>query len=359
MRFLSKLEPVNVAFVSAVHLASLLALALYATVLSWSWATAAMAFGLLMCTGVGITGGYHRLFAHRSYSASAPVRLFYLLFGAAAFQNSAINWSADHRRHHGKTDTDEDPYSIKRGFWWAHIGWVLTKAEPIDTSNVADLWADPLVAFQHRHYAKLGALFGFALPTALGALWGDALGGLLLGGCVRLLIQYHGTFSVNSVAHTIGDQPWSDADSARDSLITAIITLGEGYHNYHHTFPGDYRNGVRAWQFDPTKWLIASLSAIGQTWNLKRVPWEQALKMRIRMDMRRMLQAMHDAAVNRALWEDRVTHAKEQLETLLARWEAARKARLDHEVAQIKREFAMAYKRWRVWVRRPELAFAN
>lgn len=359
MRFLKKLEPLNTAFVTFVHVMAVVALALYATVLGWSWATAAMSLSLLFCTGVGITGGYHRLFAHRSYSASAPVRLFYLLFGAGAFQNSAINWSADHRRHHGKTDTDEDPYSIKHGFFWAHIGWVLAKGRTIDTSNVADLWADPLVAFQHRHYAKLGALTGFALPTALGALWGDALGGLMLGGFCRLLFQYHATFSVNSIAHMVGGQPWSDGDSARDSVFTAIITLGEGYHNYHHTFPSDYRNGVRAWQFDPTKWFVAALSAVGQTWNLKRVPWEQALKMKIRMDMRRMLVQMHDAAVNRVAWEARVTHAKEQLEQLLARWESARKARLDHEVAEAKREFAMAYKRWRAWVRRPALAFAN
>ena len=360
MDILRKLEPTNALFLLAVHGMSLVALVAYVTVLHWSWATCALGAALLFCTSVSITGGYHRLFAHRSYAASAPVRLFYLLFGAAAFQNSAICWSADHRRHHGKTDTDSDPYSIKRGFFWAHIGWVLARQEePDDTSNVPDLWADPLIAFQHRHIFLLGTLVGFALPAALGALWGDAMGAFLLAGWVRVLLQYHATFSVNSVAHSIGGQPYSDADSSRDSVWTALITLGEGYHNYHHTFPNDYRNGIRAWHFDPTKWFVSALAWLGQTWNLKRVPWEQALKMKIRMDMRRMVLKMHTAAANRAVWEARVTQAKEQLEALLARWEAARKAHLAEEVAQIKREFRLAYKRWSAWVRRPELAFAS
>lgn len=372
MQYLKRLDPTNTTFLAATHALAAVAVVLYATVLTWSWATAAMALALLFSTSLSITGGYHRLFAHRAYAANGLLRAFYLAFGAASFQNSAISWSADHRRHHGATDTDGDPYSVTKGFWWAHILWVIQKDRAADTSNVPDLWKDPLCAFQHRHYYVLGALFGFALPTALGTLWGDPIGGFLLGGWVRLLLQYHATFCVNSVAHTIGWQPYSDADSARDSFVTALITLGEGYHNYHHTFPNDYRNGVRAWQFDPTKWIVHALSWLGVTWNLRRVPDEQILRQRIRMDMRRMFVKMHAAAQRSAVWQKHVETAREQLEALLARWAevkrdyAARKkqlgrharaelAKLHAEVATRRDEFRTAYRIWTEICRRPEL----
>jgi stearoyl-CoA desaturase (delta-9 desaturase) len=374
MSYLKRLDLANASFLAATHVLSAVAAVLYATMLPWNWATAAMSVVLLFCTSISITGGYHRLFAHRAYAANAALRLFYLVFGAAAFQNSAITWSADHRRHHGATDTDGDPYTVKHGFWWAHILWVIEKRDSEDTSNVPDLWKDPLIAFQHRHVNKLGTAFGFLLPTALAACWGDPIGGFLLGGWVRLLLQYHATFAVNSVAHTIGGQPYSDADTARDSFVTALITLGEGYHNYHHTFPNDYRNGVRAWQFDPTKWIVHALSWIGVTWNLRRVPDEQVLRQRIRMDMRRMLTRMHDAAERSSVWHGRIDAAREQLEALLVQWAevkkeyAARKAqlgreareelsRLKAEVAARKAEFRTAYRVWTEMCRRPELAF--
>jgi stearoyl-CoA desaturase (delta-9 desaturase) len=113
---------------------------------------------------------------------------------------------------------------------------------------------------------------GFLVPTLIASSWGDAIGGLLLAGFLRLMIQYHSTFSINSIAHTLGRRPYSTAVSARDSFITAILTLGEGYHNYHHRFPGDYRNGIRYFHFDPTKWWIWLMSKIGAARDLKRVP---------------------------------------------------------------------------------------
>jgi stearoyl-CoA desaturase (Delta-9 desaturase) len=113
---------------------------------------------------------------------------------------------------------------------------------------------------------------GALLPMANGALWGDAWGGLLIGGFLRLIVQYHATFATNSLAHTLGARDYDRSTSARDHFITALFTFGEGYHNFHHRFENDYRNGVRPWHFDPTKWLIFSLSCIGAARNLRRAP---------------------------------------------------------------------------------------
>lgn len=223
--------------------------------------------------GMAITGGYHRLFSHPTYKAVWPLRLLYLLFGAASVQNSALKWSADHRRHHAYTDKEGDPYNIKKGFWWAHIGWVLTKPSvPTDYSNVKDLERDALVRWQHRFYVPLAVLM-VILPAIVAQLWwGDGVGALLVAGFLRLTLQYHVTFSVNSFAHWLGSQPYSTANSARDSWITALLTLGEGYHNFHHKFQNDYRNGIGWYQFDPTKWFVWLGSKVKITWDLRRTP---------------------------------------------------------------------------------------
>jgi stearoyl-CoA desaturase (delta-9 desaturase) len=218
---------------------------------------------------VGITGGYHRLFAHPTYRASGAVRFFYLIFGAASVQNSALKWSADHRIHHTRTDQEQDPYNIRRGFWWAHIGWVFYK-DTHETRGVKDLEADPLLRWQDRNYVLLAVLVGFVAPLLIGWTWGDPLGALLVAGFLRLVVQWHATFAVNSFAHWMGSQPYSRANSARDSFWTALITLGEGYHNFHHRFQSDYRNGVRWYHFDPTKWFVWTLERLGLVSDLRR-----------------------------------------------------------------------------------------
>jgi len=264
------------------HLAGLFSF-IYIIFLSFSGWTLGLGLLWLGLCMLSTTGGYHRLFAHRSYRGSKLLRLFYLLFGAASFQNSALRWASDHRIHHAHTDENEDPYNIKRGFWWAHVGWLFYRNPPSDLVNARDLQADPLVRFQDRFYLALGIAMGMALPMALGALWGDPVGALLFAGFGRLLVQYHATFSINSVAHMVGRRPYSTRTSARDSFVAAIATLGEGYHNYHHRFPSDYRNGIRAWHFDPTKWWVWTLSKLRITWDLKRVPPEEIRKALLRV----------------------------------------------------------------------------
>jgi stearoyl-CoA desaturase (Delta-9 desaturase) len=223
----------------------------------------------------------HRLFSHRTYQASAWLKLALLLFGAAAVQNSALRWVNDHRVHHSKVDRDEDPYNIQRGFLWAHIGWVLYREPGQVFRRVRDLQADPLVMWQHRHYVPLAILVGGIVPMAIGALWGDPWGALLIAGFLRLVLQYHATFATNSLAHTLGSRPYDRSTSARDSSLTALFTFGEGYHNFHHRFENDYRNGVRPWHFDPTKWVIFGLSLVGAAQNLHRAAPEKIAHARL------------------------------------------------------------------------------
>jgi stearoyl-CoA desaturase (delta-9 desaturase) len=268
-----ELDWINLIFLVFAHCAA--AVGVWWAVVHFNPWTIALALTWLVLCSIGITAGYHRLFSHRTYQSAAWVRLVALLFGAASVQNSALRWANEHRVHHSKVDRDEDPYNIHRGFFWAHIGWVLYKNPDQGLSRVRELQADPLVTWQHRHYVPLAVLVGAVVPFALGALWGDALGGLLIAGFVRLVLQYHATFATNSLAHTLGSRPYDRTTSARDSFFTALFTFGEGYHNFHHRFPNDYRNGVRRWHFDPTKWLIFALSKVGATRGLKRVAKEK------------------------------------------------------------------------------------
>ncbi len=261
---------VNSSFIAFAHLLALGAL-IYSLIVGLKWENLVLAVAYFLAAGLSITGGYHRLFSHKTYRAAWPLRLFYLLFGAAGVQNSVINWSSDHRRHHADTDHDEDPYNSLKGFWWSHVGWVLFKDPDRDLGNVNDLYKDKLVAFQHKYYVPLAVLMVAVVPATIGLAWGDPLGAFLWAGIIRLVVQYHSTFSINSLAHMFGRKPYNKAISARDNGIVALITLGEGYHNFHHQFPGDYRNGVRAWHFDPTKWIVKSLSWVRITKDLRKV----------------------------------------------------------------------------------------
>lgn len=251
-----------------------------------------MFFFFVIATGLSITLGYHRLFAHMSFQALWPVRLLTLIFGAAAFENTALAWVSDHRRHHKHVDHDDDPYDISKGFWHAHIGWILFKLDPEPPlDNVADLRKDALVMWQSRFYLPLAIGFGFVVPAALGYLhagWMGALGGFLIGGVARMTTVQHMTFFINSLCHTVGRQPYSDRCSARDSWLMAIFTFGEGYHNYHHEFQHDYRNGVKWWQWDPTKWTIWTLEKLHLVRGLRRVPEEKILLSQL-ADTRRRL----------------------------------------------------------------------
>lgn len=232
-----------------------------------------IAFGVLVAIcNMSITTGYHRLWSHKTYEAHWSMRLLLMLVGALALQNSILKWASDHRRHHGHVDDIyKDPYSANRGFWFSHIGWMLKDypSAPMDFSNVRDLEKDPIVKWQHKYYLPLTVSLNLGVPIALGVIFGNVVEMLLIAGFLRVVTSHHTTFFINSLAHIIGNQPYSTQNTARDNFILAVLTFGEGYHNFHHAHPADYRNAIRAWQWDPTKWLIRFFWILGLARNLK------------------------------------------------------------------------------------------
>ena len=309
------------------------------------WFQVALFFVMFALCGFSITLGYHRLFSHLSFQAHWSVRLFVLIFGAGAFENSVLLWACEHRNHHKHVDDeDDDPYCISKGLFHAHIGWLLFKLDPPPPfDNVGDLQKDPLVRWQHRYIHWIAALVSFGLPSVAGYLRGgcvSALGGFLIAGVARLVVLQHCTFCINSLCHYLGRQPYSSRCSARDSWVMALVTLGEGYHNYHHEFQHDYRNGVKPWQFDPTKWLIWTLAKLGLARKLRRVPdekvaWAELNEMQRQLEARLARPGLSEAAVA----ELAVAYGRLQS---VAQGGAGQAGRTRQRLAALRREMAAA-----------------
>jgi len=276
-----RVDWVNTVFLFFISAVAVIGAPIYLWHYDMGWFMGSLFAFYIIATGLSITLGYHRLFSHLSFKAKWPVRLATLVFGACAFENSALSWVSDHRRHHKHTDHDDDPYDISKGFLWAHMGWILFRVSPVPPlDNVADLRKDRLVMWQDRWDKLLAVGVGILLPTVLGFVtggWIGALGGLLVVGALRVFLVQQCTFFINSLCHTVGRQPYSTKCSARDSTMMAFLTFGEGYHNFHHEFQHDYRNGVKGWSFDPTKWSIWVLERCGLASNLRRVPASRIL----------------------------------------------------------------------------------
>jgi stearoyl-CoA desaturase (Delta-9 desaturase) len=292
---------------------------------------------MFFACGFSITIGYHRLFSHRTFEAHRLVRLLTLIFGAAAFENSVLLWACEHRNHHKHVDHDDDPYCISKGLFHAHIGWLLFKLDPPPPfDNVTDLKKDPLVMWQHRHIHWIGALVSFVFPAIIGYIWGgwiSALGAFLIAGVARIVVLQHCTFCINSLCHYLGERPYSSKCSARDSWIMAIVTLGEGYHNYHHEFQYDYRNGVKPWQFDPTKWVIWALSKLGLVKKLRRVPEEKILLAELAEAQRRLEARFADPGLTEAA-SAIIASAQYRLQAIGKLWTEKKRAQIQpsHEM---------------------------
>ena len=291
---------------------------------AWVWFVV-----ILSANELAITCGYHRLFAHDTYEARPALKIVYLLFGAMALQNSALLWSAGHRTHHRYIDDPErDPYCARLGFWFSHIGWMLhnyPSGDP-DLSAVRDLQRDPLVMWQHRHYVPVTLAMNFGLPLLIGWASGDLVGVFLLAGILRLVVSHHLTFCINSLAHIVGIQPYTDENTARDNGIVAMLTFGEGYHNFHHMFAHDYRNGVRWWQWDPSKWLIFGMQFTGLTKRLKRVPWFKIQRAMLDNQFRRAERqlARQSGGVHIEQLRRRITEEYESFREAVAAWTQVR-----------------------------------
>ena len=222
-------------------------------------------------SGMGITMGYHRLFAHKSFKTNSFVEWILMIFGSLAFENTILKWVSDHRKHHNLSDTKDDPYSIMEGFWHAHVGWIIknTPEEQSRIKGVKDLESKSAIKFQNKYYFHIGIIVGFIFPLIVGLMYNRPLGAVLWAGFLRVTLVHHATFFINSLCHYFGNRPYDYKSSARDSWFVSLFTFGEGYHNYHHTFQWDYRNGVKWFAFDPSKWIIKLLSFIGITYDLK------------------------------------------------------------------------------------------
>ena len=250
---------------------------------------------MYVLTGLGITVGFHRLFTHRSFKTTKPVRAILAALGSMAIEGPIISWVADHRKHHVYSDHEGDPHSphvdhghglkgALRGLLHAHVGWLFIHTQRGLKSRYApDLIADPIVNWISRTFL-LWVIASLALPFLLGWLitgtLAGALTGLLWGGAVRMLVLHHSTYSINSLCHFFGRQRFKTGDESRNLWWLSVFTFGESWHNNHHAFPTSARHGLGRFQFDPSAWVIWALEKTGLAWDVVRIPPErQAAKL--------------------------------------------------------------------------------
>lgn len=266
---------VGIVFFIVIHLIGIVGAPLYIIYHGVSAVEWGLFIAYVFLTNMAITLGYHRLFAHKTFKAHPLVRFFLLLFGAATFEQSALKWASQHRQHHQFTDSEQDPYNIKQGFWYAHAGWILMRKHKVNYDNVADLRTSKLIMHQHAWYTAWSVGGGMVLPMMIGFAIGKPLGVFILAICTRLVLVLNSAFFVNSFCHTFGKSTFDHTISAKDHWVGALLTNGEGYHGFHHRFPSDYRNGIKWYDWDPTKWIIFILSKVRLTWDLKKTPAER------------------------------------------------------------------------------------
>lgn len=240
---------------------------------------------LLICyslTMVGITVGYHRLFAHRTFQTSKAVEILLIILGSMACQGPLLYWASNHRRHHQYSDRPGDPHSPHccethtfntiQGLWHAQINWMFTHRMTNIFVFAKDLLKDSVTIKVNRLY-HLWVLLGLAIPTAIGGLIEGTSQGLLLGflwgGCVRLFLSSHFTWSINSITHLYGTRLFNTHEGSTNNIWLALPTFGEAWHNNHHAFPSSAKFGLKFWQIDLGYWVIRGLEQVGLVWNVK------------------------------------------------------------------------------------------
>ena len=332
VRMIPKYNTVNILFFGMLLFVSLTLLPWYAISVGFSRVEWILFTVFVIVTPLSITMGYHRLFAHRSYEAHPVMTFLFLVFGAAAFQQSALMWASQHRDHHRFVDTEQDPYSIKKGFWYAHVGWLLLWTHETGYDNVPDLSNNRLIMQQHRYYLFWAIGAGVLLPLAIGAATGHFLGVLLLAVIGRLTLVHHATFCINSACHVFGRSTYDIDATARDHWFVAFVTFGEGYHNFHHRFARDYRNAVRWYQWDPGKWLISLMSWFGLAQKLYRTPQQRILAAKAAAERRILERALSEVENHHvAALQEKIRELHDALKTELREWR-----RLENEYRRIR-----------------------
>jgi stearoyl-CoA desaturase (delta-9 desaturase) len=233
-----------------------------------SWNAVILCITLYVVRMFGITAGYHRYLSHKSYRTSRIFQFFLSWLGCSAVQKGPLWWASHHRRHHQYSDQEEDIHSpMRKGFWWAHVGWFLCdKYADTDMEVVKDLAVYPELRWLNRYHV----LPGVVLATACLLLGGWQT--LIWGFFISTVLLYHGTFFINSLCHLIGKRRYETSDTSRNSFILAFITLGEGWHNNHHHYATTANQGFFWWELDVTYYLLRLLGLVGVVWELKRPP---------------------------------------------------------------------------------------
>lgn len=247
----------------------------------FSWIALAVCIALYVVRMFAITGGYHRYFSHRTYKTSRPFQFFLAFLGATSAQKGPIWWASHHRHHHRHSDTPEDIHSpIVHGIYYAHVGWVLSSQfiKP-RLELVKDLMAFPELRWVDKYNVIPPIVLGTAvyflgvwLGAAYPSLGTNGMQMLVWGFFVSTVLLYHGTFCINSFTHLIGSRRFKTTDSSRNNLILALITLGEGWHNNHHRYPGSEAQGMYWWEIDISHYILKVLSFFGIVWDLRRYP---------------------------------------------------------------------------------------
>ncbi|XP_066259244.1 acyl-CoA Delta-9 desaturase-like isoform X2 [Euwallacea similis] len=230
----------------------------------------------MVFASVGVTGGAHRLWTHRTYQANLPLRIFLMLAQTTALQNNIYEWARDHRVHHKFTDTDADPHNSKRGFFFSHMGWLMCKKHPAvcekgQCVDISDVIKDPVVKFQMRYYKLMAFFFNMIIPTlTVWYFFGEDLWPSFELSIFRTTFIFHGTWLVNSAAHLWGTKPYNKNINPTESPLVISMCTGEGFHNYHHSFPWDYK--------------AAELGHYGNNWTtavidfMAKIGWAKDLK---------------------------------------------------------------------------------
>jgi len=268
----------NVAIFVYLHAAALYGF--YLCFVSAKWATIVWATFLHLFGGFGITGGAHRLWAHRSYKAKWPLRLFAAVAQTIAVQNDIYEWSRDHRVHHKFSETDADPHNARRGFFFSHVGWLLMKKHPEvkrrgKTVDVSDLLEDPIVIYQRKFYVPLVLLLSFFMPAWVAwYCWGESFKtAFFVASIFRYVFTLNVTWLVNSAAHIWGNHPYDQHINPAENKSVAFLTSGEGWHNYHHVFPWDYKAAeLGNYRMNMTTAAIDFFSWLGVAYDRKTVP---------------------------------------------------------------------------------------
>jgi len=262
-------------YISLAHVAAIVGLFTIRHCHPW---TLLWAFMLWPISGVGITGGVHRMWAHRSYKASFPLRVYLMLVNSIANQGSIWHWSRDHRVHHKYSETDADPHNAQRGFFFAHMGWLFVKKHPavIEAGkklNFDDLASDPVVVFQQTLDPWFALFMCFVFPGLVCMLWGDSFwNGYWVAGALRYTYVLHCTWLVNSAAHFFGDHPYDVNSWPAENPVVSFMAVGEGWHNWHHKYPFDYaasEYGIER-QYNPTKLFVDICCFFGLASDCKR-----------------------------------------------------------------------------------------